>query len=115
MTPAWVGASSAVIVAAAGFAVFVTRILWQLHTRASDFFDDWAGAPSRPGVEARAGVMARLRRLEVIAADIQMETQPNDGTSMRDDIRKNATLLQEVKTEQAAVRGDLVTYRHDGE
>lgn len=39
---------------------FVTRTLRMLR----EFLDDWNGEAARPGVPGRAGVMARLQRIE---------------------------------------------------
>jgi hypothetical protein len=114
MTAAWVTAGCATVVAAAGFALFAARALRRMHRRASDFFDDWAGLPPRPGVEGRAGVMARLRHLETVTADIRSETQPNDGTSLRDVVQRTREEVSDVKQEQAAVRRDLATFRRNG-
>ena len=115
MTAAWLSAASAVTVGAIGFAVFVARVLWQLHSRASDFFDDWAGRPGRPGVDARAGVMARLRHLEVVTADIQQETKPNSGDSLRDVVQRTREEVSDVKSEQTAVRAALAEFRRNAD
>lgn len=51
-----------------------------------DFLDDWQGAVARPGVPARAGVMERL-------GVIEHEVRHNDGSSLKDAVRRVETKL----------------------
>lgn len=53
------------------------RKLWPLLKKLSDFLDDVAGEPARPGVPARPGLMERVQRIE-------HELFPNSGKSLRD-------------------------------
>lgn len=55
--------------------------LWRLFQSTDDFFDDWKGAPARPGVKERPGVMARL-------AAIEHEVKTNDGSSLKDAVKR---------------------------
>lgn len=43
----------------------------------TEFREDWAGVPDRPGVKGRPGMMVRM-------AMIEAEFSPNGGNSMRD-------------------------------
>lgn len=53
------------------------RKLWPLLKKLSDFLDDVAGEPARPGVPARPGLMERVQSIE-------HELFPNSGKSLRD-------------------------------
>lgn len=87
-------------------------------TAISDFLSDWNGEPARPGVKARAGVMARLEANEVQMDAIRHEMHPNSGLSMRDavdrvesglaeHIRQSALLLEQERAAEADIRGLL--------
>jgi hypothetical protein len=104
ITAGWAAVGIGAATGLAGLTAWAWRTGLRMHRRATDFFDDWAGAPGRPGVRARAGVMERLGHLEAGVADIQAETKPNSGDSLRD-------VVQLVRDEQAAVRAELATFR----
>lgn len=57
--------------------VGLIKKVWPLLKKLSDFLDDVAGEPARPGVPARAGLMERVQRIE-------HELFPNSGKSLRD-------------------------------
>lgn len=60
--------------------------VWPLLKKLSDFLDDVAGEPARPGVAARAGLMERVQRIE-------HELFPNSGKSLRDQTDRMEELL----------------------
>ncbi|MGA5764466.1 hypothetical protein [Nonomuraea bangladeshensis] len=57
------------------------RILARILGRVDEIADDWNGTPARPGVEARPGVMERLKAIEA-------QLLPNGGASTRDAINR---------------------------
>lgn len=62
------------------------------QARRQDEFDaDWYGEPARPGVEARPGVMERLRGIE-------KELHPNGGSTMRDAINDTRAQTSELRS-----------------
>lgn len=63
--------------------------------RTTQFFDDWYGEGSRPGVPSRPGVMERLGALEDHIRGVQHEMKPNSGASLRDAVdRANERLAK---------------------
>lgn len=62
----------------------VVRTVVRILRRMDDLADDWQGVAGRPGVPERAGVMARLGRIEERVSRIEHELQPNSGQSLRD-------------------------------
>ncbi|MEV0306544.1 hypothetical protein [Nonomuraea fuscirosea] len=65
-----------------------SRWLWKLFQSLDDFLDDLRGAPARPGVPERPGVMERLARLETGLTTITHEVTTNDGSSLKDAVRR---------------------------
>ena len=61
--------------------------VWPLLKKLSDFLDDVAGEPARPGVAARAGLMERVQRIE-------HELFPNSGKSLRDQTNRIEGMLE---------------------
>ncbi|MET8864683.1 hypothetical protein ABZW11_17235 [Nonomuraea sp. NPDC004580] len=66
----------------------IARWLWRLFQRIDDFVDDLRGTPARPGVAERPGVMERLARLEQELATVRHEVTANDGSSLKDAVRR---------------------------
>lgn len=81
VTAAGIAAGAAAILAILGYGWRLLRTAWRLGGRAGDFFDDWVGEPSRPGVPARPGVMERLGRIE-------HEVTTNSGGSLKDAVKR---------------------------
>ncbi|MFC3996431.1 hypothetical protein ACFOVU_10920 [Nocardiopsis sediminis] len=82
----WLIGAAAVVTAVGVLARPVWRtagFLVSLLRKAGRFLDDWAGEPERPGVEARPGVMERLRTLEQSVAEVRREVRHNDGCGRR--------------------------------
>lgn len=107
MNAAWVTAFTALAAALGGLAAWGGRLAWRLITRTLNFLDDWAGQPARPGVEAHPGVMARMMAMERKLADVQAETKPNGGSSLRDVVHRTANDVADIKTEQSAMRARI--------
>ena len=107
MSAAWLTALSALAAAIGGVLWWLLRQAWHLLSRTMRFLDDWAGEPARPGVEARPGVMERLRAVEVKLAQVLAETRPNHGHSMRDVMHAVRNDVSEIKADQAAMRGRI--------
>jgi hypothetical protein len=93
MTAGWVASITAVAVALAALAGWAARWAWRILSRTTQFLDDYFGEPAREGIEARPGVMARLRNVESLAGDIRAETRPDGGNSMRDIVHRVADEL----------------------
>lgn len=84
------------IAGVSGLGVAARRIV----RRVDEFLDDWRGTASRPGVDARPGVMERLGRIEDGQARVEARLDviehrseqlvPNGGSSLRDDVRRLA-------------------------
>lgn len=70
------------------------RVIGRMARRVGDIHDDWRGEPARPGVEARPGVMERLKTIEE-------EMRPNGGGSMRDAVNRLEVRLTSVETKLA--------------
>ncbi|GAA5048138.1 hypothetical protein HNP84_000235 [Thermocatellispora tengchongensis] len=75
----------------------IGRYLWRLFQGIDDFLDDWRGEPPRPGVPARPGVMERLERVEQEVVAVRHEVTTNDGSSLKDAVKRVETKLGEVK------------------
>ncbi|MDT0306880.1 hypothetical protein RM780_07875 [Streptomyces sp. DSM 44917] len=79
--------------AAAGAAVLAAawrgvRAVARVVGRVDEVVDDWQGTPSRPGVEARPGVLERLAGIEARVTRIEHEMKPNGGASLRDAVNR---------------------------
>lgn len=108
----------AALVVVLGALAAIGRKVWR---RVSQFLDDWNGEPPRRGVEARPGVMERMKALDdgnlhiiarVAAVEeaerstaqrlraIESELHPNGGGSLRDQVNviRDAVITQERKT-----------------
>jgi hypothetical protein len=113
MTAGWFALMAGGIAALLGILTAGVRTGRVMHRRITDFLDDWAGQPQRPGVAARPGVMARLEAVEETTADISQETKPNHGHSMRDIVHQTSTDLAGVKADVAALRGRTELFEHE--
>ena len=85
------------------------RWAWRLLRRTTHFLDDYFGEPSRDGIPAKPGVMARLQALtdDVAQVGVQVgqntadlsriksQVFPNGGTSLRDAVDSVAAGLKE--------------------
>ncbi|GIH69430.1 hypothetical protein Mth01_16830 [Sphaerimonospora thailandensis] len=69
------------------------RRAWRMLGQTEEFLGDWRGTPARDGVEARPGVMARLAALEESQAVIEHEVVTNDGSSLKDAVKRIETKL----------------------
>lgn len=98
----WVTVLSSIVLAGAALAVVARGMSWlhKLITRVTQFLDDWAGEPARPGVPAVPGVMERVRQLEEVAKRINFEVQPNGGASLIDKINRIEAQLQEAQNDR---------------
>lgn len=107
MSPEWVAALVALVVAVCAGIGWALRWTWRILRRVIHFLDDFAGQPERDGLPARPGLMARMASVEDGLAHVVAETSPNHGTSIRDMVIKTASDVAEIKAEQAAVRAQL--------
>jgi hypothetical protein len=110
MSPEWLTALTALVVAVAGCVAWALRWAWRILRRISHFLDDYAGQPARDGLPARPGFMARLASVEESLAHVVTETSPNHGTSLRDIVIRTASDVADIKAEQAAVRVRLEVF-----
>lgn len=84
MTPEQVAALLAGLAALGGLSGLgwrLVRAAWRFGRRIDDFLSDWFGEQARPGIPARPGVMERLQTVE-------KEVTYNDGTSLKDAVRR---------------------------
>lgn len=84
MSPAWLSAITAIIIAVCGIAAWAARWAWRILKRTTHFLDDYFGEPERDGLVARPGVMARLQDLTDDLTSVRAQVFPNGGTSLRD-------------------------------
>lgn len=104
MSPEWLTALTALVVAVAGCVAWAGRWAWRLLRRTGHFLDDWTGEPARDGLEATPGVMARLASVEHLLAKVVAETTPNGGGSMRDVVARTAHDVTDIRDEQVSMR-----------
>ncbi|HEY2086384.1 MAG TPA: hypothetical protein VGH54_10230 [Mycobacterium sp.] len=104
---------------AAGVTAFVPPILWAVRKgwkafkRLVLFLDDYEGTPARPGVDARPGVMERLKSIEAnqkTLSDDRVDVKNALGAAESESARtreevKAALVAQEKRT--AAILADL--------
>lgn len=67
-----------------GLVVWLVVKVWPFIRKVSHFVDDVAGAPARPGVEKKFGLMERV-------ALIEHEVKTNHGSSLKDAVRRIET------------------------
>jgi hypothetical protein len=107
MDPAWVGATTAAVVAAATGAGWAVRRIWRLLHGTSQFLEEWGGAPAHNGLAATPGVMARLGAVEKVLDKVLHETTPNGGGNLRDLMARTALDVADIKDEQSRLRAQL--------
>lgn len=107
MSPEWVAALTALVVAVFTAAAWLTARAWRIVRRVVHFLDDFGGEPARDGLPARPGLLARMAAVESQLAHVVTETSPNHGTSLRDIVIKTAADVAAIKDEQASVREQL--------
>lgn len=81
----WVGAV-VLLLTMGGFLFRFVRGIVVIVRRFNYFFDDWYGAPGRPGVPPRLGVMERIGGFEDRLTGMEHEMRPNSGQSLRDQV-----------------------------
>ncbi len=100
-----VGSLAALIGAVAGAALYLDSRLKRISDqneqqlresalqakRQDEFESDWYGEPARAGVDARPGMMERVRNIE-------KELHPNGGSTMRDAINETRATTGELRT-----------------
>lgn len=64
-----------------GLVVWLVVKVWPFIRKVSHFVDDVAGAPARPGVDKRLGLMERV-------ALIEHEVKTNHGSSLKDAVKR---------------------------
>lgn len=69
--------------------------VWPVARKISHFIDDVAGEPSRPGFDARPGLMERMQifeekqdELTAAVAVVQHEVTTNHGSSLKDSVKR---------------------------
>lgn len=97
MSPEWVAALVALVVAVCAGLGWVLRWAWRILRRVVHFLDDYAGQPARDGRPAVPGFMARLSAVEEQLRLVVAETSPNHGTSLRDVVHQTAADMVLVK------------------
>jgi hypothetical protein len=107
MDAAWLTAFTALAVAVAGCLLWAARHTWRVIGRVIHFLDDYSGQPSRDGLPARPGLMARLATLEESVQRLATEMEPNHGTSLRDVVHRTAGDVADIKQEQALMRARI--------
>lgn len=98
----------AVVVIGAFAAVF--SFLWKAWPwfgRVKDFVDDLIGETARAGVEARPGLMERMRNVEALASSAAYNSKPNGGASAFDKLMQELGVVSE---QLAAQSTQLVTH-----
>lgn len=96
MSPEWVAALVALVVAVFGCVAWAMRWAWRILRRVVHFLDDYAGTPAQDGRPAVPGFMARLANVETQLGHVVAETSPNHGRSIRDLVLKTADDVAEI-------------------
>lgn len=104
MSPEWVAALTALVVAVFTAAAWLAARAWRILRRVVHFLDDFGGEPARDGLPARPGLMARMTAVEDGLTHVVAETSPNHGQSLRDIVVRTAADVAGVKQEQSALR-----------
>ena len=107
-------AIAAVLAAITGILIFGSKA-FKFFKKAVHFFDDFIGEEERPGVPARPGFSERMTKMENCMSDVKdrmetieyklsrvdIELQPNSGTSLRDAINRIENRLEKVESENS--------------
>ncbi len=105
----WVADHWPVVLLLAAVAVAAWRAAaraWPVARRVVHLVDDLTGEPARPGVDARPGVMERLRQLDDATTEhgrVLAELLPNGGGTIKDTVDRI-----DARTEQLAQRVEAV-------
>jgi len=105
-------AIAAILAAITGILIFGTKA-FRFFKKSVHFFDDFIGEEERPGVPARPGFSERMSKIENCMSDVKdrmetieyklsrvdLELQPNSGTSLRDAVNRIEKRLQKVEAE----------------
>lgn len=95
-----IGGVAGALLAIGALASALLRPLRRLDRRMSDFQDDWYGRPARPGYPAVPGIPERL-------AQIEKETRPNGGGTMKDALRRIETWVQVADSRLSGIEAQL--------
>jgi len=110
-------AIAALVTAITIVVIFASRIL-KFFKKAVHFFDDFLGEEGRPGVPPRPGFSERMTKMEDCVnkvndrldnieekiQSIDVELQPNSGSSMRDAINRIEKRIEELESRRRADR-----------
>lgn len=107
MSPEWVAALTALVVAVFTGAAWLAARAWRILRRVVHFLDDYAGRPAIDGRPAVPGFMARLSLVEEQLTHVVAETSPNHGTSLRDLVHQTAADVAVIRDEQAKIKAQL--------
>jgi hypothetical protein len=115
VSAAWLTAFVALVGTVTTGMVIAVRWAWRILSRIMSFLDDYFGEAPREGVPARPGVMARLAAMERSLAEVQAETKPNGGHSLRDVVHRTANDVADIKADQAAMRQRMELFERQRE
>lgn len=103
----------AAIVSSAGVVITAVLLVLRRFRRLSQFLDDYFGEKARPGVEARPGVMERLKNLDdgqlailERLGKVEAQVHPNGGATMADAVNR----IERKVNADAAPASVTVTY-----
>lgn len=102
-----VGGTILLLIAVYNWAAPHVRRLIRSLKRRGQFYEDWYGEPSRPGVPARQGVMERLLNHEESLSVLMVRTEElctNSGESIKDKVNRLDTHVSEL-----SVKVDRIT------
>lgn len=116
--PGWVGdltvAEIVAWLAGLGAVGYGIKRLWPGLRRLVHLFDDLAGTPGRPGVEARPGLMERLASVETTQESmagqikaINHEVHANSGKSLKDVATQTADHVNRLDGRVERIEGHL--------
>lgn len=110
--PAWWAEHWTIIAGALGMlgaAYAAARRVGPKLRRIGHLVDDLAGESERPGVDARPGVMERLRHLDRVTDELR----PNGGASMKDTLNRLDHRTERLDQRLAAVERLTIPDRED--